>query len=163
MERSKKIIFISHCILNQNSVVDPLARSKGAYKDIIETIMKNNIGIHQLPCPEFRYLGMERKPMSKEEYDTENFRIICKDISLDTINIMKEYINSKYEIIGIIGINNSPTCSINNRKGILMEELLKELEKNEINIPLIDVPTDYYDGNKGEEFIIELEKFINKK
>ena len=35
MERSKRIIFISQCILNQNTVVSPLARAKGPYKDMI--------------------------------------------------------------------------------------------------------------------------------
>lgn len=162
MERSKKVIFLSHCILNQNTVVPPLARAKGPYKDIMEVLLNRGIGIHQLPCPEFRFLGLKRKPMTKEEYDTIDFRNLCKKIAEDTISIIKEYLNNEYEILGLIGINDSPTCSINDTKGILMEELLNMCEKENINLPLIDVPTDYYDGEKGREFILNFKAFLNR-
>ena len=56
MERSKRIVFVSHCILNQNTVVEPLARSRGAYGDIVRLLVDKGIGIHQMPCPEFRHL-----------------------------------------------------------------------------------------------------------
>ena len=162
MERSKRIVFISHCILNQNTVVSPLGRAKGSYKDIIETIMEYDIGIHQLPCPEFRHLGLNRKPMTKSEYDTTDFRNLSKGISKDVINIMKEYLANGYEIVGLIGINHSPTCGIRGEKGIFMEELIDLINAYSINIQTIDVPTDYHDGEKGKEFINELKKFLDK-
>lgn len=161
MERNKRVIFISHCILNQNTVVCPLARAKGAYKNIINEIIEDEIGIHQLPCPEFRHLGLKRKSMTKEEYNTEEYRNLCKGISEDTVNIMKEYLKNGYEIVGLIGINNSPTCSIKKEKGILMEELLDLVDKSDIKLKFLDVPTDYYDGEKGKEFIKELKNFIS--
>lgn len=160
MERSKKIVLVSHCILNQNTVVNPLARANGSYVDIVTELMKNGIGIHQLPCPEYRYLGLKREPMTKEQFDTEAFRSLNKSISKDTVNVVKEYINNGYDVIGIIGINESPTCSINGEKGILMEELLHELEKEEIKLKLIDVPTDYHDGTQAKDFIKALNSFI---
>lgn len=160
MERSKKIVLVSHCILNQNTVVNPLARANGAYVDIVTELMKNGIGIHQMPCPEYRYLGLKREPMTKEQFDTEAFRSLNKSISKDTVNVVKEYINNGYDVIGIIGINESPTCSINGEKGILMEELLHELEKEEIKLKLIDVPTDYHDGTQAKDFIKALNNFI---
>jgi len=163
MERSKRVIFISHCILNQNTVVHPLARAKGAYTDIIEELMHNEIGIHQLPCPEYNYLGLRREPMTKEEYDTYDFRTINKNIAFDTLGIIHEYLSNDFEILGIIGINESPTCGIKNQMGIFMEELLNLLEKENIKLNLIDVPTDYFDGAKGKYFIEELHNFIKNK
>ncbi len=160
MERSKKVIFVSHCILNQNTVVPPLARAKGPYRDIIDAILDYGIGIHQLPCPEYRHLGLKRKPMTKEEYDTEEFRKLCKDIAKDTVSIMKEYLDNEYDIVGLMGINNSPTCSIMGTKGILMEELLALLEEENIELNLQDVPIDYYDGEEGKEFIHRLKGFL---
>lgn len=160
MERSKKVVLVSHCILNQNTVVNPLARAKGAYVDIVTELIKNGIGIHQMPCPEYRYLGLKREPMTKEQFNTEAFRSLNKSISKDTVNVVKEYINNGYDIIGIIGINESPTCSINGEKGILMEELLQELEKEKIKLKLIDVPTDYHDGTQAQNFIKALKSFI---
>lgn len=162
MERNKKVVFISHCILNQNTVVYPLARAKGPYKDIVEVLLQEEIGIHQLPCPEFRYLGLKRKPMTKEEYDTLEFRNLCKNIAEDTLKIMEEYLRNGYDILGLIGINDSPTCSLMNTKGILMEELLSICEKANINLKLIDVSADYHDGEKGKEFIIKLKAFLNR-
>lgn len=161
MERSKRVVFISHCILNQNSVVHPLARAKGAYKNIIKELMDNEVGIHQLPCPEYRHLGLKRKPMTKEDYDTNDFRIINRNIAMDTVGIIIEYLSNGYEVLGIIGINNSPTCSIKGQTGILMEELLSLLESNRIKLNLIDVPTDYYDDTNGKNFIEKLHNIIN--
>ena len=160
MERSKRIIFVSHCVLNQNSVVYPLARAKGAYKDIIIELINNDIGIHQLPCPEYRYLGLKREPMSKEQYDNEDFRKINNEIARDAVTVIKEYLSNSYEILGLIGINESPTCSINGNKGILMEELTDMLDKANIRLNYIDVPTDYHDGEKSKEFIEELKSLI---
>ena len=115
-----------------------------------------------MPCPEFRHLGLNRKPMTKSEYDTTDFRNLSKGISKDVINIMKEYLANGYEIVGLIGINHSPTCGIRGEKGIFMEELIDLINAYSINIQTIDVPTDYHDGEKGKEFINELKKFLDK-
>ncbi len=160
MDRSKKVIFISHCILNQNTVVCPLARAKGAYRDIVQEIMNNGIGIHQLPCPEYRHLGLKRKPMGKSEYDTVDYRDLCKRISHDAINQIKEYLDNGYEVIGLMGINESPSCSIRGVEGILMEELLDIAKKEQISLNTIDVPGEYVDGKDNKEFIKELKIFI---
>ncbi|HBV69071.1 MAG TPA: hypothetical protein DEF04_13530 [Clostridiales bacterium] len=160
MDRSKKVIFVSHCILNQNTVVYPLARAEGAYRDIVTELMNNGIGIHQLPCPEYRYLGLKREPMTKEQYETKDFRRLNKGIAADAVGIIKEYISSGYNVLGIIGINESPTCSINGEKGIFMEELLCCLSEEDIKLRLIDVPSDYYDSVRGESFIKALCDFI---
>lgn len=156
MERNKKVVFVSHCILNQNSVVPPLARSKGPYRDVVKEIIDCGIGIHQLPCPEYRHLGLSRKPMNKSEYDTEEYRKLCRQISKDTVDIMMEYLDNGYEILGLIGVNSSPTCSIKGDRGILMEELLNLMYESEIELRLLDIPADYYDGEKGREFINKL-------
>ncbi len=160
MDRSKRVIFVSHCVLNQNTVVCPLARAKGGYRDVVQEIMESGIGIHQLPCPEYRHLGLQREPMSKAEYDTVEFRTLCKSISQDTINIMKEYLDNGYEVVGLIGINESPSCSIRVTEGILMEELLDIAKKEQISLNTIDVPGEYVDGKDNKEFIKELKTFI---
>jgi len=160
VKRSKKVVFLSHCILNQNTVVPPLARASGPYRDIVEIISRCGIGMHQLPCPEFRYLGLKRKPMSKEEYDTFDFRKLCRDIAKDTVVIMKEYLDNDYNIVGLIGINESPTCSFEGNKGIFVEELFVLCEQWNINLKILDVPTTYHDGKEECEFKARLKKFM---
>lgn len=162
MHRMHRIILISHCILNQNSVVEPLARAKGAYNAIISEILKENIGIHQLPCPEFRHLGSKRPQMSKSDYDTLTYRRLCSEIAKDQLRIIQEYKSTGYEILGIIGINHSPTCSVKGNLGILIEEIQKEMKSENITIPMIDVPTDYLEEEKTEEFLEELRTILKK-
>ncbi|MFD3157043.1 CD3072 family TudS-related putative desulfidase [Haloimpatiens sp. FM7330] len=142
MKRNKKLILISHCILNQNSVVKPLARAKGAFP-IIKSFIDEGVGIIQLPCPEFKFLGPNRKPMSKEEYDTPQYRELCRNLFLPILEDIKKYIENGYELQTIIGINQSPTCSITGKRGVFMDEIFKILEKENIHIDSLEIPTDY--------------------
>jgi len=138
MKRSKRLIILAHCVLNQNSVVCPLARSGGVLKDV-KRIMDNDVGIIQLPCPEFKYLGLSRKPMTKEEYDTLEYRQLCKQLIQPYIEDIEEYKKHNYELVGLIGINESPTCSISGERGVLMEEFIEELNKRGVEIGFYEV------------------------
>ena len=142
MLRDKKLILLSHCILNQNSVVLPLARSKGGFL-IAKSILDEGIGIIQLPCPEFKFLGPERKPMNKEEYDSPEYRSLCRDLFVPILQDIKKYLAQDYSLLGILGINESPTCSITGKRGIFMEEIFAMLNAEAININSFEIPSDY--------------------
>lgn len=166
MNRSKKIAIISHCIINQNSVV------KGEYKDIniffpfIKKLFEENIGILQLPCPETECYGLRRWGHVKEQFDNCGYKKYVEKIINSFVDIIKEYINNEYEIVGIYGIAGSPSCGVNltcsanwegeislykdkedivsrvkmiNESGIFMEIFKSVLDKNKINIPFYDV------------------------
>ena len=166
MNRIKKIAIISHCIINQNSVV------KGEYKDIniffpfIKKLFEENIGILQLPCPETECYGLRRWGHVKEQFDNCGYRKYVEKIVNSFVDIIKEYINNEYEIVGIYGIAGSPSCGVNltcsanwegeislykdkedivsrikmiNESGIFMEIFKSVLDKNKINIPFYDV------------------------
>lgn len=166
MNRSKKIAIISHCIINQNSVV------KGEYKDMniffpfIKKLFEENIGILQLPCPETECYGLRRWGHVKEQFDNCGYRKYLEKIVNSFVDIIKEYINNEYEIVGIYGIAGSPSCGVNltcsanwegeislykdkedivsrvkmiNESGIFMEIFKSVLDKNKINIPFYDI------------------------
>ena len=166
MNRIKKIAIISHCIINQNSVV------KGEYKDMniffpfIKKLFEENIGILQLPCPETECYGLRRWGHVKEQFDNCGYRKYVEKIVNSFVDIIKEYINNEYEIVGIYGIAGSPSCGVNltcsanwegeislykdkedivsrikmiNESGIFMEIFKSVLDKNKINIPFYDV------------------------
>ncbi|MEL7647530.1 MAG: CD3072 family TudS-related putative desulfidase [Sedimentibacter sp.] len=160
MERSKRIVFVSHCVLNQNAVVYPLARAKGAYKDIVKELIDSDVGIHQLPCPECSHLGLKRKPMTKDEYDADDYRTLNRNFASDAVKEIKEYLSNDYEIAGIIGINESPTCGIEGEPGIFMEEFELLLKRAGIAVKMIDVPADYHDDTKSAKFIDELRSLL---
>ena len=139
MLRDKKLILLSHCILNQNSVVLPLARSKGGFP-IAKSILDQGIGIIQLPCPEFKFLGPERKPMNKEEYDSPEYRTLCRDLFIPILEDIKKYLAQGYSLVGIMGINESPTCSITGNRGIFIEEIFSMLNAEAIDIEHFEIP-----------------------
>jgi predicted secreted protein len=144
MLRDKKLVLLSHCILNQNSVVLPLARSKGGFQ-IAKFLLDEGIGIIQLPCPEFKFLGPQRKPMNKKEYDSLEYRTLCKAIFAPILEDIKKYLAQDYSLVGILGINESPTCSITGTRGIFMEEIFTMLKRESIDINYFDIPTSYTD------------------
>ncbi|AFS77820.1 hypothetical protein DUF523 [Gottschalkia acidurici 9a] len=161
MHRGKEIIYTAHCVLNQNSVIRDWERAIGAFNDIIRVILDNNISIIQLPCPEFSFLGEARPPMTKEEYNTKEYRSACSDISKKVVEQMKEYINNNYKIIGLVGITGSPSCDILGERGIFMEELQQLMTNEDIRLEVFEIPGDYVEG-EHEKVIDEFRVFINK-
>ena len=58
----KKIIFVSHCILNTASKVvlynqEEIDAEEALRLEFVSTALKNGIQIVQLPCPEFTLYG----------------------------------------------------------------------------------------------------------
>ena len=142
MDRKKELLLISHCIINQNSVVLPLARSRGAFP-IVKYLIDDGIGFIQLPCPEFQFLGLSRSSMTKDQYDTPNYRQLCRNLFMPFIKDIKNYINEGYTILGILGIRHSPSCGITGRQGIFIEEALKLLKENNLDLKTYDIPENY--------------------
>lgn len=143
MKRLKKMVLLSHCILNQNAVVFPLARSKGGFTDIVYDYMSRDYGIYQLPCPELKYLGMTRQPMTKEEYNSEAYIKLCKQLVEEVMTDLKKYREIDVSIDILHGIQESPTCSISQERGHFMTYLIAALEVEQINTRLVEVPPDY--------------------
>ncbi len=138
MKRSKKIVVVSHCVLNQNSVISDWERAKGAFP-FMSDILKEGVGIIQLPCPELMFGGCNRPPKTYEEYNTDEYRNLCKQLASLHIPQIKEYLNNGYLCQGIIGIQNSPTCSISNQRGVFMEEIFEELKRQDISLEAFEV------------------------
>lgn len=157
-----QIVYVAHCVLNQNSVIREWERAKGAFNEIIIVLLDQNISIIQLPCPEFAFLGEARPPMTKEEYDIEEYRSLCQDLAKSNIKQMKEYISKGYQILCILGIEGSPSCDILGKKGVFMEELYSFLKKENIDIEAFDIPEEYTEG-LGQDIIYKFRKFIYNK
>ncbi len=153
--KSKKIIIVSHCVLNQNSVIEGWARAKGAFS-IAELLIKEGVGIIQLPCPEIIYNGINRPPLGYEDYNKKEYRELCCSLLSPYIMQIKDYLKNGYSLLGVIAINKSPTCSISGKRGVLMEELFAALEYEEILLPFVEIPEAYNE----EMSMAELEEEI---
>ena len=149
---SKKIIVVSHCVLNQNAVVHGLERAKGAFP-LVEEILKRGIGIIQLPCPEFLYLGSNRPSMNKVEYEkTEGYTEHCRRILESVFWQLEEYQKNGYSYIGVLGIQESPSCSLSSPPGILMEKYMEEMERRNWTQACFEVPVFYDEEEKDEKW-----------
>ncbi len=148
MERSRKLVFVAHPILNQNSMPIGKEKAAGAVKEVVEILAENGVGIIQLPCPEQEYLGIDRKPKNKEALDNKIFRALCKKYALQTLSQIEAYMKKNYQILAILGVEFSPTYGVHQiengtrntpGKGIFIEELEEEMRKKRFQIPIVGV------------------------
>ena len=149
MKRSKKIVFVSHCLLNQNAMAVGKESYAGSVKDLFELFAEAGIGIIQLECPQLEFnKGLDRRPATKNSYENNGFRDNCKKLSLDLLEKVELYLKSNYKVIGILGVEFSHTCGVHQiqnggrrtpGKGVFMEELEVEMQKKNFQIPVIGV------------------------
>lgn len=143
MKRHKKIVLLAHCILNQNAVVYPLARANGGFNEIICNYLKDGYGLYQLPCPELQHLGLSRMPMSKEDYNTTEYKDLCHALAQKVIEDIRGFVADDVSIDILHGINESPTCSITAKRGHFMEVLIPLLRQESIPFKCVEVMADY--------------------
>lgn len=175
--RSKKIILVSHCILNQNSISDGTADYPGTNESIMTLLLQANVGIIQLPCPELLCLGLNRGDIHGGERPVvvENTRIrgeLVKGNSMVIINKLvdqiiyqiEQYVRNGFTVLGIIGINRSPSCGINTTsknnqevegQGVFIETLRISLEKKNICLNMVGVK-----GSEMEKALAEVKKIL---
>lgn len=150
MRRNKRILLVSHCILNQNTVIENEARAKGAVPSALGWALKEGFGIVQLPCPEFTFLGLNRPPMTYEEYDTLEYRHHCREILKPILKQVEEYRRHDYDTTSLLGIQSSPSCDP--ARGVFIEELIKLFSEKDIRLSTLwylpNSSEPIFDGNK---------------
>ena len=166
MQRSKKIILISHCIMNANAKVEGLSDYSATVFELVQLLEEKGLGIIQLPCPEMMVEGIRRWGKVKEQYDTHFYRNQYQQMLLPILYQLKSYVDAGYTIVGMIGVDGSPscgvelTCSGNFRgeiskpaqlqkvlgtlemiegQGVFIEELQKLLADFELEVPFIGI------------------------
>lgn len=162
--RSKKVVFVSHCILNQNAISDGTAVCPAAFREIVEKCLELDIGLVQMPCPELMCLGLDRGyPAGAESPVTVENTRIRREILTDpekldrlgsladsVIYQMREYKKHGFEILGVIGANRSPNCGVQTTSdndielpgmGIFMERIAAGIKELGMDIPMTGIKT----------------------
>lgn len=49
--RSRKVVFLAHCLLNQNAISDGTAVYPAAFRELVQFFLEHQVGIVQLPLP----------------------------------------------------------------------------------------------------------------
>lgn len=167
--RSRKVVFVAHCFLNQNSISDGTAVYPAVFRELIEFFINAHVGIVQMPCPELCCLGLDRGNIHGANcpVTVENTRIRTEmkkdpadqkltELAGYVVQQILEYHKSGFEILGIIGANRSPTCGVDTTsdhheeirgQGLFIEKISAQLSKENLLIPMI--------GLKGSDQIPE--------
>lgn len=128
--RSRQIIYVSSCLLNQNRRYPGIATNLGAINPLIKLLLERNFGIEQLPCLEcLAWGGFTRKtifkfiPILYRQAPNFNFiirvywifwKIIyrwkCRKEARKIITQIIDQQKSGMTVNGFILMNDSPTC-----------------------------------------------------
>lgn len=153
-QRSKKFVFIPFCLICQAFQAQGIVRFgfSSVITPILEELLKHDINIIQMPCPESRLGGYEqglrRPPKGINKYNTSEFRALCDREAFNVVEIIKAIRANNFEVVAILGIEYSPSCAISlqysergtfHQPGIFIEQLKTKLEKEEITIPFIGI------------------------
>ena len=114
-KRKRRVVFLAHCFLNTNTRFPEGSAFAGANSPLIETLLQKEVGIIQMPCPEFLCLGLE-KELAGELPESE-IRACFRKHAEYVVDQIQQYLALGYEIPGIIGMNPSPSCGVEVTKG----------------------------------------------
>ena len=159
--RSRNLVLVAHCVLNQNSISDGTADYPGSIKEVVSLLLEARCGIVQMPCPELHCLGLDRGDVHGAERPVleENTRIrdsMMRRPAVRTLQVLvrslayqvDQYLRHGFTLLGVVGINRSPSCgvrttSMSNREvqgqGIFIEALRKELEARNVQTAWIGI------------------------
>jgi predicted secreted protein len=118
--RSRKIVFVSHCIINCNNKFPGYADVAGAYTAFMIPILQAGVGVFQMPCLEMLgWGGVGRKHIEfdldrnnlDQEWITEYPNLAAKWARW-TADQFQDYRENDYDVLGIIHVGDSPTCGL---------------------------------------------------
>lgn len=116
MNKNKKVIILSHCILNEYSKVKKWDKEENITEldtmNFLKFLLDNEIGIIQMPCPELTGYGLKRWGQVKEQYDHPHYRKMCRELFKPILDYILEYQSNDVEVISLMGIYGSPTCGV---------------------------------------------------
>lgn len=170
-----KVLVVSHCLLNKSvrwwQEGKSLERNIGLANEIIQYALKHNVGLIQMPCPEFTFCGNPRPSKTKDKYEKlwgfrEHCERLAKNVAEQIRNLVTMSKKPQISIVAIVGIRRSPSCAVNSaialrngilnqsEKGIFIEFLEHELRSCCQIMPLFLE----YDFDNPAEAIDKLEK-----
>lgn len=167
----KSLLVLSHCILNTASKVmqdeRELAEEYQIRDLLLQLILRKNIQILQLPCPEFVLYGSQRWGHVKNQFQHPYFEKASKEMLEPILLQLEEYDRhpESFSVLGIVSVEGSPSCGyhhtcigewkgeigidpahisqiqgslrMSSKPGVFMELLKEELEAHKLSIPIL--------------------------
>jgi uncharacterized protein YbbK (DUF523 family) len=128
-ERSRRVAFVSHCLLNENTRYLGGAFKAGAVPEVVTGLLEAGIGISQMPCPEQRAWGGVPKRLLLRAHGIKGSplyplrrpllrlfvaytRLAYARLARGVAREIADYQRSGYTVVGVIGVGSSPSCGV---------------------------------------------------
>lgn len=128
-ERSRRVVLVSHCLLNENARYAGGATRAGAVAEIVDELIAAGHGIHQMPCPERVAWGGVLKRHSTRIYGSKGTplytvravllgafvlwtRAIYRRLARQVARDVADYERSGIAVVGFVGVGASPSCGV---------------------------------------------------
>ncbi len=130
--RSRRVVFLSHCLLNQNVRYLGGATQAGVVPGAVSRFVEEGVGLYQMPCPEqvawggalkpwiVRFYGAERSLAYRlrgvllplfEVYTRSVYRRLARRVARDA----EDYVRAGFDVVGVIGVGDSPSCGVRHK------------------------------------------------
>jgi len=112
----KRILVVSHCILNTASKVwqdeSGLAEEYALRERLLRLVLDQDVQLLQLPCPELLLYGSRRWGHVRSQFDHPFFRASCRDLFRPVLMQLEEYASdpARFSLLGVVSVEGSPTC-----------------------------------------------------
>lgn len=126
-DRGRRVVFLSHCLLNENTRYLGGAFRPGAVTEVVEPFLRDGTGICQMSCPEQAAWGgvLKRhllrfycrpalRPVARAAlplfvaYTKLRYRFLARRVARE----ISDYVASGFEIVGVVGVGTSPSCGV---------------------------------------------------
>jgi predicted secreted protein len=133
-QRGRKVVFLSHCLLNENTRYQGGAFTCGMLVPLVEEAASRGYGIVQMPCPEQLAWGGVAKRFMRFSYGLDSSASVLKRakgflsavfvmysrcrfrrIARGVVRQIRDYRQSGCEVVAVVGIDGSPTCGLARR------------------------------------------------
>jgi hypothetical protein len=124
-------VFLSHCLLNENTRYLGGACRAGCVTEIVQQCLDNDIGMVQLPCPEQQAWGgvLKRrllfayglKARHPHVYRLRRLllplallytRLVYRRLAAAVAQQVADYVHSRFIVLGVVGVDGSPSCGV---------------------------------------------------
>ncbi len=132
-------MFLSHCLLNENTRYPGGACRRCCVAEIIDQCIARDLGMIQMPCPEQQVWGGVLKRRMLRLYGAgaagpigipaalwwvrRRYRQLARSVAAQ----IEDYVTSGFEVAGVIGIDASPTCGV--EKTLAIREFVAEVSR----------------------------------
>lgn len=129
--RGGRVLFVSHCLLNENVRYLGGAGREAAVTELVEASFRNGVGLVQMPCPEQRVWGgvLKRRMLSTfgrgpalarrqvlrrplAAVVTSGTAAALRPLAWRVAAQVDDYQRSGMTVVGIVGVGCSPSCGV---------------------------------------------------